>query len=302
MERISSRQNALVTRFRDLSRTARGSGRDHASRAGHAAEVLLDGEHLVHEALACDIPVEIAAIGEKALANGRGPLARIARDVKKRGGRVVAVTEPVLAAISPVQHPAGVVAIGRARPADLSVVFSGAVHVPLVVIVAGVQDPGNVGAIVRTAAAFGATGVVAIDGTANPFGWKALRGAMGGTFRIPVAARAVLSQVLEAARAAGVRLMAAVPRGGTPLPSIDLRTPTAIVLGAEGAGVDTETVRAVGQTVTIPMGALGPRPASGQAPRLGSGQAPRLGSGQVESLNVAVAAAVILYEAMRQRT
>ena len=279
MERISSRQNAVVKRFRDLARTARGtgSGRDHASRAGHAAEVLLDGEHLVHEALACDIAVEIAAIGERALAHSRGPAARIARDVKKRGGRVVSVTDQVLAAMSPVQHPSGVVAIGRARPAHLGVVFSGATHVPLVTVVAGVQDPGNVGAIVRTAAAFGATGVVAIDGTANPFGWKALRGAMGGTFRVPVTARAGLPDVIEAAEDAGVRLVAAVPRGGTPLPSVDLRVPTAVILGAEGAGVDPDTVRAVGHTVTIPMGA------------------------PVESLNVAVAAAVILYEAMRQR-
>jgi TrmH family RNA methyltransferase len=278
MERISSRQNALVKRFRELARTTRGtSGGDHASRAGHAAEVLLDGEHLVHEALVCDIAVEIAAIGEKALANSRGPLARIARDVKKRGGRVVAVTDPVLAAISPVQHPSAVVAIGRARPADLAVAFSGAVHLPLVVVVAGVQDPGNVGAIVRTAAAFGATGVIAIDGTANPFGWKALRGAMGGTFRVPVTARAGLAGVIAAAGDAGVRLVAAVPRGGTPLHAIDLRTPTAIVLGAEGAGVDPETVRLVDGTVTIPMGT------------------------PVESLNVSVAAAVILYEAMRQR-
>lgn len=285
MERISSRQNAIVKRFRDLARTARGTGtgRDHASRAGHAAEVLLDGEHLVEEALACDIPVETAAIAEKALANSRGPLARIARDVKKRGGRVVAVTDQVLAAMSPVQHPSGVVAIGRARPADLPVVFSAAAHLPLVVIVAGVQDPGNVGGIVRTAAAFGASGVIAIDGTANPFGWKALRGAMGGTFRLPVAARALLADVIDAARAADVRLVAAVPRGGTPLPASDLRGPTAIVLGAEGAGVDPETVRAVGHTVTIPMAAAPP------------------GAAQVESLNVAVAAAVILYEAMRQR-
>lgn len=287
MERISSRQNAMVKRFRDLARTARGtgSGRDHPSRGGHAAEVLLDGEHLVQEALACDIPVEIAAVAETALAHSRGAMARIARDVTKRGGRVVAVTDQVLAAMSPVQHPSGIVAIGRARPADLGVVLSGAAHVPLVLVLAGIQDPGNLGSIVRAAAAFGASGVIAIDGAANPFGWKALRGAMGGTFRVPVAAHALLPQVIESARAAGVRLVAAVPRGGTPLPAFDLRVPTAIVLGAEGAGVDPETVRAVGHTVTIPMGA----------------PAGRSGSGPVESLNVAVAAAVILYEAMRQR-
>jgi TrmH family RNA methyltransferase len=205
--------------------------------------------------------------------------------VKKRGGRIVAVTDQVLAAMSPVQHPSGVVAIGRARPADLPVVFSSAAHLPLVVVVAGVQDPGNVGAIVRAAAAFGASGVAALDGTANPFGWKALRGAMGGTFRVPVAAHARLPDVVGAARDAGVRLIAAVPRGGTPLPALDLRGPTAIVLGAEGAGVDPDTVRAAAGTVTIPMGA----------------PIRRSGPGQVESLNVAVAAAVILYEAMRQR-
>jgi len=95
----------------------------------------------------------------------------------------------------------------------------------------------------------------------------------------------MLPQVIDAARDAGVRVVAAVPRGGTPLPGLDLRVPTALVLGGEGAGVDPETVRAVGQTVTIPMIAGDPRP----------------GSAPVESLNVAVAAAVLLYEAMRQR-
>lgn len=279
MERISSRQNAVVKRFRELARTPRAAGGDHghAARPGHAAEVLLDGEHLVHEALACDIAVEVAAFADKVLAHPRSPLSRIARDVKKRGGRVLAVSDDVLAAMSPVQQPSGVVAIGRARPADLRVVMSSAAHVALVVVLDGLQDPGNVGAIIRAAAAFGATGVVTIDGSANPFGWKALRGGMGGTFRVPVAARASLSDVLAAAQEQGVRVVAAVPRGGTSLPGLDLRTPTAILLGGEGAGVSPDAISAVHQTVTIPMGA------------------------PMESLNVAVAAAVILYEAMRQR-
>jgi TrmH family RNA methyltransferase len=144
-------------------------------------------------------------------------------------------------------------------------------------VLAGVQDPGNVGAIVRTAAAFGASGVVAIAGSASPFSWKALRGAMGGTFRVPIAARGTLSDVVASANDLGVRLVAAVPRGGTPLPKLDLRDPTAVVLGAEGAGVPGATLAAVQETVTIPM----------QAP--------------VESLNVAIAGALILYEAGRQR-
>jgi TrmH family RNA methyltransferase len=150
-------------------------------------------------------------------------------------------------------------------------------ELPLVLVLAGLQDPGNVGAIIRAAAAFGASGVVAIEGSANPFGWKALRGAMGGTFRLPIAAHGALPDVVDSAAALGLRLVAAVPRGGTPLPKLDLREPTAIVLGGEGAGVPHATMAAVHETVTIPM----------QPP--------------VESLNVAIAAALILYEATRQR-
>jgi TrmH family RNA methyltransferase len=272
MERISSRQNAIVKRFRDLARASRTG-----VSAGHSAEVLLDGEHLVQEALACDIPVEIAAFSDKHLGNVLSPVARIAKDVKKRGGRVLTVSEQVLAAMSPVQHSSGIVAIARARPTDVRVVMATVTDLPLVLVLAGLQDPGNVGAIIRAAAAFGASGVVAIEGSANPFSWKALRGAMGGTFRIPIAARGSLSEVVASAAELGVRLVAAVPRGGTPLPELDLRKPTAIVLGGEGAGVPHTTMAAVQETVTIPM----------QAP--------------VESLNVAIAAALILYEATRQR-
>jgi TrmH family RNA methyltransferase len=278
MERISSRQNAIVKRFRDLARARASDPRDQGpARDAHAAEVLLDGEHLVQEALACDIPIAIAAFSEKQLGNALSPLDRIAREVEKRGGRVLTVGDQVLGAMSPVRHPAGVVAIGRARTTDVRRVMAAVSDLPLVLVLAGLQDPGNVGATIRAAAAFGASGVVAIDGSANPFGWKALRGGMGATFRIPIAARATLPDVIAAAQAQTLRLIAAVPRGGTPLPEVDLRRPSAIVLGGEGAGVSTSTISAAHETISIPM----------HAP--------------VESLNVAVAAAVILYEAMRQR-
>ena len=278
MERISSRQNAIVKRFRDLARASRGAARgDHVAKGGLSADVLLDGEHLVQEAIACDIPIEIAAFSERQLENVLSPIARIAKDVEQRGGRVLVVGDQVLAAMSPVQHPSGVVAIARARPAGVRVVMSAVSELPLVLVLASLQDPGNVGAIVRTAAAFGASGVVALDGTANPFSWKALRGAMGGTFRLPVASRGTLSDVIGAAQEQNVRLVAAVPRGGTPLPNLDLRRPTAIVLGAEGLGLSSAAMTAMHETVTIPM----------RKP--------------VESLNVAIAAALLLYEASRQR-
>jgi TrmH family RNA methyltransferase len=294
VDRVTSRQNAIVKRFREL---ARGSG------AESAGEMLLDGAHLVQEALACQVPIEIAAFSDRQLASARAPLAQMAIDVTRQGGRVVGVTDQVLAAMSPVEQPSGVVAIGHARPSTLADAFSassGTGSVPLgsdpnrapgsdpdrppgsdpsqlVVVLAGLQDPGNVGAIVRTAAACGATGLVTIDGAANPYGWKALRGAMGGTFRLPIAPRGTLHDVVRTARESGVRLVAAVARGGTPLQDVDLRAPTAILLGAEGPGLSETTAAAATERVTIPLR----RP--------------------IESLNVAVAAALILYEASRQR-
>jgi len=284
MERVTSRQNAVVKRFRELARASRaaapiGRAEVHGT-GGHAGEILLDGEHLVQEALACDVPVELAAFLERQVGNVLSPLGRLAKDVRKRGGKAILVSDDVLAAISPVQHPSGVVAIARARATDVRVVFAAACdkgpHLPLVVVLAGLQDPGNVGAIVRAAAAFGAAGIVAIEGTANPFSWKALRGAMGGTFRLPIAARGTVPDVIAAAHDHDVRIVAAVPRSGTPLPKMDFRQPIAIVIGGEGAGVSTAIMAAADASLTIPM----------RAP--------------VESLNVAVAAALVLYEAARQ--
>jgi TrmH family RNA methyltransferase len=279
MDWVTSRQNAMVKRFRDLARTP-GSGASD--------EILLDGAHLVQEAIACGVAIDVAAFSGRELVEERSPWAHIAEDVKRQGGRVICVTEEVLAAMSPVDHPSGVVALAHARPSTVGDAFSvasGTKGVPLgsdsapqlVLVLAGLQDPGNVGAIVRTAAACGATGVVTIDGSANPFAWKALRGAMGGTFRLPIAVRSSLPEVTATARATGIRLVAAVPRGGTPLPRLDLRNPTAILLGGEGSGVSASAVGAAAETVSIPMRA------------------------SAESLNVAVAAGLILYEAMRQR-
>jgi TrmH family RNA methyltransferase len=272
MERITSRQNAIVKRFRDLARPRRG-GASTAASPGRC-DVLLDGEHLIEEALASEVPIEIAAFTDRYLADAASPGTRLAREVERRGGRAVAVGERVLTALSPVQHPSGLVAIGQARLDSVESVLAGARRFAPVLVLAGLQDPGNLGAIVRAAAAFGASGVIALEGSADPFGWKALRGAMGGTFRIPIA-RATMPQLDAAARAHQIRVLAALPHGGTALPDVDFAGRTAILLGAEGAGVPAEAAGIVHGAVTIPM----------RQP--------------VDSLNVAVAAALILYESAR---
>jgi RNA methyltransferase, TrmH family len=260
MRRISSRQNPLVARFRELAR-ARPSG----------DAVLLEGEHLVEEALAAGISLEAVAFAESDLPRRAG----LAERVERSGADAVRVPTAVMAALSPVRQPSGIVAIAQLASASLETALGE--HPQLVVVLAGVQDAGNVGAIVRTADGCAATGIVATEGTADPFGWKALRGAMGSTFRMPIAARQRLSDAVDAIRRRSLPLVAAVPRDGTPLHESSFRGPVAILLGGEGAGLPEAIVAAADRRVTIPM-----RP-------------------PVESFNVAVTAALILYEASQQR-
>lgn len=260
MERIASRQNALIRRFRDLA----------TSRTEPDA-ALLDGEHLVREALRSAVRLDVVAVADTA---SPGLLA-LARDAAAAGARAIEVSEAVLAAISPVRQPSGIVAIARCAPASLGKCLEDSPQ--LVLVLAGIQDAGNVGAMIRTAEACGATGLICSTGTADPFGWKALRGGMGSTFRLPVCTRQPLDGVMATLRERGIALLASVPRDGTPLPQCDLHGPVALLLGAEGAGLPPEYAAAADVDVTIPM----------HAP--------------VESLNVAVAAGIILYEAARQR-
>ena len=261
MDRISSRQNPIVKRFRELAQAKHPDG-----------EVLLDGAHLLHEALSAGIPLDIVAFAES-IADAESH--RLVERAAKAGARAIAVTSPVLTAMSPVRNPSGVVAIGRVKRASIDHVLR--MKPQLVIILHEAQDPGNVGAALRAAEACGATGAITTARTADPFAWKALRGAMGSAFRLPIATGAALDEIEAAIKRAGVALAATVPRGGTPLPSADLRKPTAILFGGEGSGLPGEVIQRADVRLSIPM-----RP-------------------DVESLNVAVSAAIILYEAARQR-
>jgi TrmH family RNA methyltransferase len=259
MERISSRQNSIVKRFREL----RNPSDDF---------MLLDGSHVLEEALEAGTLLDVVAVRDDLAGGPMGALARRAAD---RGARVLCVTGAVLGAMSPVRQPSGIVAIARRQLTDVESALG---HPPqMVLVLADVQDPGNVGAIVRIADACGATGMITSERSADPFGWKAIRGSMGSAFRVPVASRQPLEGALGAARARGLHLFAAAPDGGTPLPRCDLRRPSAILLGGEGPGLPGPLVELADEMLTIPM-----RPG-------------------VDSLNVATAAALIAYEAQRQR-
>ncbi len=253
-ERLTSRQHAVVRRFR------------HVATGGDVDLVLIDGEHLLAEALGAGLPIELV------LTDGRAP--GLVGRARAAGASVYAGSASVLEAASPVRTPSGIVALARWRTAAPPDILGSPRGCCLGLV--GVQDPGNVGSAIRAADALGATGVLALDGTADPRGWKTLRGAMGSSFRVPVG-RGQASDAIAEARALGLAVIASVAAGGAPIDQADLRAPVLLLVGGEGAGLSPEVVARADRCVTIPMGA------------------------GVDSLNVAVTAAIILFEARRQR-
>ena len=264
MRTITSRRNPVVAAFRAAERSRR-TGRQH---------LLLDGVRLIDDAHRAGWPLQLAVFSSAALGHGGGRLAGLARRLESAGVAVNAVSAPVLSAISPVRSPGGAVALAHHRPDRVERAFAGA---GLVLAPVGVQDPGNLGALIRAADAGGAAGVLVTDGSADPFGWRALRGAMGGTFRLPVVDVGPAGAALDAARAHGAAVLAAVPRGGSSVYEVDLTRPSLVLVGGEGGGLAAGTAALADGRISVPM---------------------REG---VESLNAAVAAALIVYEARRQR-
>lgn len=253
--RVTSRQHDLVQRFRRV-----------AARREKGPVVLLDGEHLIVEALDAGLAVEVVvALTERPLLDR----------AQRAGAAVYLGSAQVIEAMSPVKEPGGLVALARWEPVPLARAFEG--DVPLVLGLVDVQDPGNLGSAIRAAAALGATGAVAIGESADPGGWRALRGAMGSTFRVPVA-RGSAADVLAEARRRGLRIATTTAGAGTPITKADLTGPLLILLGNEGAGLPRSLEAEAALTLTAPM------------------------DRGVESLNVAVTAALVLFEARRQRS
>jgi RNA methyltransferase, TrmH family len=258
---ISSRQNAAVGRYRA------------AARGGGAPLLLLDGTHLVDEALAAGVRLKEALVAAHALE--RHDISTLAGRLQRAGVDVSSASAPVMDAVSPVRSASAIVALAERPPDDVDRIY--AVGTQLVVIAADVQDPGNIGAIVRVAEAGGASGVVAAGQSADPFGWKALRGSMGSVLRLPVVSEPAIDRAIAEARRRRCRIVATVPRGGRSLYDANLHGPVALLIGGEGAGLPPPAVTGADERVTIPM----------EAP--------------VESLNASVTAALLVYEVRRQR-
>src|SRR5712692_9226652 len=276
---LTSRDNRWLKEFR------------LALRGGLPTEtgsVGVEGVRLVEEALRSGCPIQAVLFSE----SGQRHHERLAPliDRPEMGFPTLLTTDRLFEGLADTEHPQGVAALVKPRESSFDdlVRTPDTACAPLLVVLAGVQDPGNVGTILRTAAAFGATGAVTaasgISGTASPFSPKALRASAGAALHLPVLAGMSLPILLAQLRIANVRTLASCVHESAdwekPLLApweVDWCEPVALLVGNEGAGLPEEVERSADARIRIPT------------------------SSGVESLNAAAAAAVLFYEAARQR-
>jgi RNA methyltransferase, TrmH family len=257
---VRSRQNALAKRLAALRRPG----------AGEPDVMLLEGPRLIAEALASGVTLDVAAVAESSLAAAEPLLERL----EDAGASLHVLSDPLLASLSELETSQGVLALAKRPSFEPAAIFRGT---PLVLVAVGIQNPGNLGGLLRTAEAAGATGAWLTEGCADPYSWKSLRGSMGSAFRLPLERHVAEGDLVPRLRARRVQLLAAAADAPTRYDAVDWRAPSALVVGSEGAGLPASLLRAADARVSIPI-----------AP-------------PVESLNVGVAAGILLFEAARQR-
>jgi TrmH family RNA methyltransferase len=256
--------------------TSRANPRVKQLRAAFAGNVRLadglvaiEGENLIREALRSGIALRTVFLSEHTAAPSWLP-----RDLE-----TLYLADSIFGSAVDTQSPQGIAALVEPPQWQLeSVLTANPKHhaTPLLLIAAGLQDPGNLGTLIRSAEAFAATAVLTTPGTVSPWNQKALRASAGSVFRVPVVS--VTANGLAAFKSGGIRILAAVaPESNSDSAIPDLTQPAALMIGNEGAGISHELLALADARVSIPT------------------------PGPVESLNAAIAGSLLLYEAFRQR-
>ncbi|MGD2251364.1 MAG: RNA methyltransferase [Anaerolineales bacterium] len=234
-------------------------------RARHREGVfVVEGVRLAREAVAAQWPTRMVLHTDKLDERGRGLVNNLAR----LGAGVHAVSPAVMSACSDTESAPGLLAVLELPELDLPQ------QPNLIVVVDGITDPGNLGTLLRTCLAVGVQAVLYTEGTVDPFNAKVVRGGMGAHLRLPIVSVA-LDQLQ--AHLAGMELWLAMPGEGVPYHEVDWRPSSALVIGNEAHGPQPALRDMIPNRVHIPM------------------------PGDTESVNVAIAAAVILFEIVRQR-
>ena len=237
--------------------------------------ILIEGVRLCEEAARAGLIVEEVIHTEKLAGDLRGR--RVLLDLSRISQRISLVSDDVLASISDTKTPQGIVLLAQRPQTDRAAFEKGITGIPLIVVAHRLSNPSNAGAILRVAEAAGATGVITTETSTDLFAPKALRGAMGSSFRLPLWTNAPFVEVLEWCARRAIRALSTSASAPHSYLEIDWKTAMAVIVGAEASGLTPDEIAATDEAIRIPM-----RP-------------------PVESLNVAVALAVLLYEAARQR-
>lgn len=262
LRRVSSRQNALV---KDL-RKALSQGEPTAE--GYLA---VEGVRIIEEAIRSGLRFQAVFFSDAGSAHATRLLPQIGSQVE-----VLLLPDDVFGSAVSTESPQGVAALVKLRSHKFEELLDSAPG-SLLVGVAGIQDPGNLGTIIRSAEAFGARAVLLGEKTVSHFNPKAVRGSAGSIFREPLL-RVKLAESITALKQQGVRVLATSSHKGKPLHDANFTGAAMIMVGNEGAGVPTEILSLADELITIPH------------------------SSRVESLNAGIAASILLYEAARQRS
>ena len=266
MQRISSRANEKIKFIRSV-RDVRESGK-----------VFIEGLRLAEEALASGLKLDLAAVSPE-LVVGKGGQ-ELLEQVNATGADVIEVPTALFRQIADTASPQGIILIAE-RPSNKSSGLADAkaekkYDIPVIIYLHQINNPSNLGAVIRSAEAAGAIGIITSPGSADPFSAKAIRGSMGSAFRLPIWEKADASDVVAFASDNGFQCVATTPADAQPHTTLDWEMPTILIFGSEGNGLPDELLRLFPDRVLIEM-----RP-------------------PVESLNLAISCGILLFEARRK--
>ncbi len=260
---ITSRDNSLLRQVR-------------AVRDGKIEDLIfIEGLRLCEEAHRSNLDIEAVVVSEELWRKERA--AEAINQLSEVAKRVASVSEKLLESVSYTKTPQGIIVLAR-RPESSEPRLAASLEAnPLVVVLHQINNPVNVGAILRTSEAAGATGVITTRNTSDPFSPKSLRGAMGSAFRLPIWSGPTFEAMIGWCRSRGFTRICADVGASMSYTEIDWTAPCALLLGPESTGFTDEELKNADRRVRIPM------------------------KGEAESLNVSVAAGILLFEAARQR-
>src|SRR5216684_2858501 len=259
---VTSRQNALVKDLR------KAFAQSEPTAAGYIA---IEGSRMIEEAIRSGLRFQAVFFSESGKAHANRLLPQFASQVE-----TILLPDEVFTSAVATETPQGVAALVKFKTFSLQEILEGPLDDLLMIGLAGVQDPGNVGTILRSAEAFSARAVLLGEKTAGHFNAKAVRASAGSVFRQALM-RVQLKPAVADLKQRGVRVIATSSHKGRPIDQLDLTGPLALIIGNEGAGVPADVLAQADALMTI-----------SHSPR-------------VESLNAGIAASIVLYEAARQR-